>query len=254
MHRKTYRIALLLACSFAGQLLSAQGKNTTHGNQQWLQYYNQTRLSDKWSLLADGGYRWKDGFARRTQYIGRVAVGYHLSAMVDLGMGFAHLGFYTDEGIGRLEYRPHQEFILKQVAGRTSFAHRFRIEERYFSTPAHNGTSAGKSFNLRLRYRFSWNIPLFPLAAAHPDRKLALNLADEILLNAGKQVVYNVFDQNRILLGLALPLYDQLTFSLTYSGQYAASNTPAGYTATDVLWMGIVHKADLRRKTHTNLP
>jgi len=46
----------------APRMLFGQQKNVANGNQQWLQYYNETKLNDRWTLLFDGGYRWKDGF------------------------------------------------------------------------------------------------------------------------------------------------------------------------------------------------
>lgn len=247
MFLKTYCILLSLLFGITLKL-SGQEKNISRGNQQWFQYYNQTKLAPNWTLLLDGGYRLKDELSQRAQYIGRLGISYQTSGKLNLALGIAHLGVYQMARLDRLEYRPFQELSLKNDFTHQSLSHRFRLEERFFTKRAVNGSAAGHSFNVRFRYRLAWNIPLFRLSNAHPERHFALNLADEIFLNAGEDIVYNIFDQNRLQLGISIPLHEHLSLSLSYNSQFTALNAPATYNHTNIYWLGINHKMDLSKK------
>ena len=89
-------------------------KKVIKGNQVWLQYYNQTKLNDNWTLVVDGGYRWRDGFQDASQYIVRAGMGYNLKPDIRISAGFAHLGFYGPENINLMEFRPYQEFLYRK--------------------------------------------------------------------------------------------------------------------------------------------
>src|SRR3954449_6940044 len=84
---------LLLIC--ISVTTNAQEKTVKKGNQQWLQYYAQIKLSDKWTLLPDAGYRWANNFEVSSQYLIRVGLNYTLNPNIQVGGGFAHFGFYT---------------------------------------------------------------------------------------------------------------------------------------------------------------
>ena len=70
---------------------------------------------------------------------------------------------------------------------------------------------------------------------------------DEIFINGGKDIVYNIFDQNRILIGPAFKLNDQFTFTFTYNGKYAALNLPSEFTYNHIFWLAIRHNLDLSK-------
>ena len=75
-----------------------------------------------------------------------------------------------------------------------------------------------------------------------------MNFGEEILINAGKKIVHNVFDQNRIAISPSVQWNDKLTIALTWSSQFAATSVPAHFKYTDVIWFQIKHKLDLRKK------
>lgn len=225
-------------------LLLAQDKHVTKGNQQWIQYYNQTKLSERWSVLVDGGYRWKDDLASRSQYIVRAGAGYRVNPYIGIAAGFAHLGTYTDLDITAVEFRPYQEISIENP-GRLAINHRLRVEERFIEA-TDNSDQQFSRFNWRFRYFIGLSIPLvkFP---NHQQRTIKFNIGDEIFINAGKDIVYNIFDQNRILIGPEFQLNESLTFTFTYHGNFAALNLPSEYIYNHILWLGIRHKMDLTK-------
>lgn len=235
-----------IAICFLSGLAYAQEKNVTKGNQQWVQYYNQTRLSDKWTLLVDGGYRWKQDLGKRFQYIIRAAGGYNIRPGIRVAAGFAHLGTYTDIDITVVEFRTHQELTIKQDLLGPGLNHRVRIEQRFIEATKNNDEQFDRS-NWRFRYRFLFSIPIIGNFPNHNHRSLRLNVGDEIFINAGKDIVYNVFDQNRILIGPAFQFNKNLTFTFIYSGKFTALNLPSEYTYNHIFWLGIRHRLDLTK-------
>ena len=225
----------------------AQNKNFTKGSQQWIQYYNQTKISKKWTWSTDGGYRFNEMFKNPSQYIVRTGFSYQLNTHMKASAGFAHLGFYTSKKLSKLEYRPYQEFALSDKYNNLGIQHRFRIEERYFQNVFDGNIQPGDNFNVRFRYLFLLNFTIIKLSSTNPDRVLSMNLGDEIFINAGKEIVYNVFDQNRILMGTALEFTKSFTIAITYNIQYAAYNSSNNYNHTDVIWLAIKQNLDITR-------
>lgn len=232
-------------------IASAQRKTVKEGNQQWVQYYGQLALARKWSLFADGGYRVGDNFRHRVQYIARAALAYSISSNIHVAGGFANLGYYASAKMDKIEFRPFEELAIHNKTGTLSFSHRFRVEERFF-----NPVTSGKilhpgSFNFRFRYSFIAGIPLVNLSKSNPGKKILLYLGDEIFINAGRDIVYNVFDQNRIIVSPTLQINKHISFSLTWNNQFAATSSQAVYNHTQVIWLQI--KQDLSF-THKNKP
>ncbi|UII33697.1 DUF2490 domain-containing protein [Fulvivirga ulvae] len=246
LRKKAFSTVFLI--TFTASSLFAQKKNTTTQNQQWLQYYNQIKLAGKWVLLTDVGYRWKNGFEESTQYIARTGVGYSISDHVRVSTGLAHLGFYSLGKINKVEFRPYQELIIKNKLNKVGLSHRYRIEERFFYQVADGEIQTPNSFNFRLRYSCMASIPLFQLSSKRPERTFILNIGDEIFINAGRNVVHNVFDQNRFIVSPTAQMNKDVSISLTWNGQFAATAKPQNYNYTNVFWLQVKQQLDLTGK------
>jgi len=231
----------------AANTANAQEKSVARANQQWFQYYAQLKLNGKWSLLADGGYRWKDGFKESSQYIARTGVGYSIKPGVRLAAGLAHLGFYTDGELVRIEFRPYQEVLLKRKIASLSLTHRYRIEERFFNY-INSSSETPNSFNIRFRYSIMVAIPLFKLSKVQDDKAVILNIGNELFISAGQDIVHNVFNQNRLVISPSLKMSDQFTVSFTWNFQFASTSTPGQYVRTNVMWLQLKHKLNLASK------
>lgn len=232
----------------APETVFGQQKNVVNGNQQWLQYYNQTKLNDKWTLLFDGGYRWKDGFQENSQYIARAAIGYNINTDLRISSGLAHLGFYSSDKIHRVEFRPYQEIIVNNKFNKIGLAHRYRIEERFFNPVTNGKIQPPNTFNFRFRYSLMLSVPLFKLSKVNADKMVLINIGDEIFINAGKNVVNNIFDQNRFIVGPSFGLSEGLALSLTWNSQFASASSQTIFNYTNVFWFQIKHKLSIRKK------
>jgi len=243
---KSIKVSIALVMVLSSFTLFAQKKNVTHGNQQWLQYYNQSVLSKNFTLLTDGGFRWKNSFNEKSQYLVRTGLGYNLDANIRIAVGMGFLGFYNENAIFKTEKRPYQEISIKNKIKTLKITHRFRSEQRFFSYPDDKNTA----FNHRFRYRIMLDLPLFSLASSDTDKKVSITVGDEILLNAGKEVIFNVFSQNRFLIGTSIPVNKDLNVSLLYYLDYSKSNSPNDYLQNNNVWLGIKHKLNFTKKSN----
>jgi len=241
---------LILVFVLLNSSIFSQDKIVTKGDQQWLQYYNQTKISERWLLLVDGGYRWSNGFTDRSQYLVRVAAGYEAGHGISVAAGFGHWGTYTGLDITASEFRPHQEVILKLGEGKLSINQRMRIEQRFIKS-TNNSSLEFDRFNWRFRYFLGLSIPVKEFSK--PGMAISLIVADELFINAGKEIVYNIFDHNRILVGPVFELNSSLSFNFLYQGQYRAFNLPHQYHYDHIFWFSIRHRMDLTNP-QTTLP
>jgi len=222
-------------------------KKVSRISQQWIQSYHEAKLTTRWTALLDGGFRWREGFAEPSAYIIRGGIAYSILPNLRAASGFAHLGFFANEKVIRQEFRPHQEIQYRYSIGKVNFSQRIRIEERFFKAKAVITPFSELDFNFRFRYQFMVAIPLFRLAERNPDRKLILNLGDELFLNAGKQVANQVFDLNRLLISPSIQWSKSLSIALTYNSQYASTSIPDRYIHSNVAWLQLRHNLDFRK-------
>ena len=220
----------------------SQEKDIDQNDQQWIQYYGSLDLSDQWILSLDGGYRVKNKFRDKSQFISRMAIAYRLSAFAKLGGGFAFLGFYEDKEISRLEYRPYQELEMVRTIGKIDLSHKFRLEERFFVAKNPENSSEKNSFNFRFRYQIQVLIPVYKF---NKNKEISLLIANEVFLNAGKEISHNIFDQNRLMVGPGFQFFSNLSAYLIYNYQFASTPTANRYLASDILWLKIYHNFTL---------
>lgn len=225
---------------------SAQAQNDffhpeTH-NQQWSHYFVSARVVEKLSWDSDAGYRWGQWFGERSQYILRTGLYYKLTPHFTLGGGFAHLGFYRSESLSKLEFRPHQQISGKHSVGKLSFSQRLRWEQRWFLNRDEDGVSGRSKYVSRYRYLASLNIPLLR-SGEQQEELIGLSVGGEILLQSGRSTGH-LFDQSRILVGPVVHMSPSSTLELLYQGQTAGYS--GHYVRTDILWLRLVQKFDLR--------
>ncbi|MDO1449879.1 DUF2490 domain-containing protein [Rhodocytophaga aerolata] len=109
------------------------------------------------------------------------------------------------------EHRIWQTILLTQPLGRLTVQHRLRPEQRFLGNAATGRFENGRYEN-RFRYMFRVVWPLQGKTMEHHEFYAAFQ--DEIFINFGKQVSYNVFDQNRI--------YGAIGFNLGSPGRIEA--------------------------------
>ncbi|UZR95256.1 DUF2490 domain-containing protein [Chondrinema litorale] len=237
---------MLLFLSFSSL---AQVKTIETYHQQWFQYFNNIRFSERWSWLSDGGLFLEDRLQSKSMYILRTGIGYNLNPQVKFVLGVANLGFYNSECMNKIELRPYQEVSAKIAYGKVGTVHRFRLEHRFRKLVNQTELLDDEtSFNFRFRYRIMFKIPLVNFSEDNPSKRLSLKIGDEIFLNAGKEVVTNVFDKNRIIVGPSMSFSKNLSVYFTYMHQLVSTSNVSNYNSYNVLWLGVMHNINLMDK------
>ncbi len=225
-------IIFLIAIPFS------KAQKVSYYNQQWIQYFNQLTLTKNLTLFSDFSIRRLGNINEWTQFTHRSGLGYQITSSFKGITGIAYFPFYTKYKLSRIEIRPYQEFNTTRKFRKVSVQHRLRIEERYFWIISEEVCN----FNFRFRYRFLFSIPVFKISEMKPYRNLLLNIGDELLINAGKEIKYNTFDNNRFLIGLTYQFNKDISISTIYIDQFGKKNSPETFDHSDIFSIGITHK------------
>jgi hypothetical protein len=216
MQKKNLFIALWLFCtSTAFAQTINHGRASTENTIAWFNYTGDHKIAKKWSLHTEYQFRRADFLATWEQSLLRLAVNYHFTdqVMFTVGYGLIHTFSYGTDPIVRRtksgadqvfpEHRLYQDLFIKNNSGIFEINHRFRFEERWLANMYDNQNNLRDDawkFTLRMRYRVRFALPL--KGKTIDDNEFYLHAFDEIFIGFGNDVGANIFDQNRINVGL----------------------------------------------------
>ena len=109
------------------------------------------------------------------------------------------------------------------------------------------------TFALRFRYALSTRIPIATLSKENPDFKLNLGISDEVMINAGKEIVYNVFDKNRFVVSPTVQFNKWMSVALAWNNQFFNTSTAGQYVHTNAFWLQLTHTLHLAHKKDDQL-
>jgi hypothetical protein len=227
---------------------SGQAVKTVRDQQQaWLGYFNQTRLSNHWGFWVDAHIRRIDFMARPNQNLIRVGATYYLADNVRLTAGYALVGTYlSPSGVIRPEHRPWQQIWWTGRAGRLNLLQWVRAEQRFNRSIVGDQLAEGYNFNWRFRYNIMLQVP-FKGQTIQPGVPNFV-LQNEAFINAGKQITYNYFDQNRFFVGISYPFNKSLSAQLGYMNLFQQQPTGNSFVSNHTLRLFLFHSLDLRKQ------
>ena len=246
--RKT--TVLLVTLAALAKFSFAQ-KQTTHVQQVWLAYFNQTRFSDKWGVWGDFQLRTKeDFFTDLSVGIARVGLTYYLNDNTKLTAGYAYINFFPSDNhpnTSQPEHRPWQQVQWHTKYSRVRLMQYFRLEERFRRKIDSNGElGEGHNFNYRMRYNFFFTAPIGKKPFAPGTFAWILN--DEVHINFGKEIVYNTFDQNRFFAGFSYQVNPHDNIQFGYLNVYQQLSSGSSYRSIHAARVAYLHNLDLRKK------
>ncbi len=198
-------------------------------DQQWIQYSNQVKLKNDFVINSDANIRFQNTFSHFVLYLVRSTVAKEFTENISVAVGFAYAGQVNNNDLIRNEFRPHQEFNLKNKLKFFTLNHRIRVEERFFSSSKKSYFPKQTDFNFRFRYRLLVEAELINF---NEEKKLNLLLGNEFFFNPSANKVY---EQNRFLIGPEMKFSKKLVFSMVYNYQTSSNTT------THVFWLNIKH-------------
>jgi opacity protein-like surface antigen len=236
-------VVLLSACFFTASAQTTQKKITSRPY-AWYTYAASFQLAPKWLLSNDISERHFIDNGKQLQFTLRSKINYTLGQNWNAGIGFAYFLSNTFDPaststLGVPELRVFQEFNNNQKLNRFTISHRYRIEERYFRKVVNDKLASGYNFNFRFRYKFEVEYRIYQ--STNNTQLLSFKAGDEIMLNAGKKIVKNMFEQNRINTAISYQANNNFTFDLGYT--YGFQQKSSGdYNQANIFRFSILHK------------
>ncbi|UOQ67916.1 DUF2490 domain-containing protein [Hymenobacter volaticus] len=133
--------------------------------------------------------------------------------------------------MGQPEHRPWQQVQWFTRFPKARLMQWVRLEERFRNTIRDNERTDDYDFNYRARYNAALFLPLTKRGFDPGGLQFLLN--NEVMMNFGKEIRYNYFDQNRLFAGLVyqankhgqlhagyMHLFQQLPAGSTYRNQH----------------------------------
>jgi len=212
-------------------------------NMLWLGYYNSIIINSKWSVNSDLQFRTKNEVKDYSQALVRADVSYKLKDRLTISVGFAHFRYFLTKEKTRGEWRPWQELKLIDKVGNCRVNHRFRIEQRFNETVKNSEATNDYQFNFRFRYRLDLRYPL--LKEKESGNNLYALVGNEIMINAGNNIIYNYFDQDRLYVGINYEINKKIALQLQYMHVWQQVSNGLTLNSTEVLRFNIYHTISL---------
>ena len=244
---KKHILSLLLILFLAP--LSAQ-KIVNEEEQLWLGVFNQTRFSDRWGLWTDVHLRMKEHFVGDfSQVLFRIGPTFYVTDDVRLTAAYAyiHLGAGDGRNIAQPEHRPWQQVQWFVRWPKARLMQWVRLEERFRRKMLNaDELGDGYNFNPRVRYNMALFLPLTRKVFAPGSLQLLLN--NELMVNFGKNIVYNHFDQNRFFAGLVYQVNPHAQIHGGYMNLYQQQASGNVFRNQHTIRVFYFHNFDLRKK------
>jgi hypothetical protein len=238
--------------SFAN-ILTAQ-KTIVEDEQTWVGMFNQVRFSKQWGLWDDIHFRLKDNFIKEpSQFLIRFGPTYYLNDDVRLTAAYSFAHTFPDEthkNISQPEHRPFQQVQWYTRYGKTRLMQWIRLEERFRRKIKNDDELAdGYNFNWRARYNFGLFLPLSKKGLVPHTLQFLLN--DELMVNFGKNIVYNYFDQNRLFGGFVYQFTKESSLQLGYMNIFQQQAAGNKYKSIHTIRLFYFHNFDFRKTAET---
>lgn len=244
---KTIRIIFFLFVSFLCQAQTE--KNIDHQSILWKRYYNQLLLNGKWSLHTEFDNRIFLKPVKENLYVIRIQGRYKINEHLEAGIGFAHFSVATqvpevNNDFNIPEYRGQQDITWKLNVKQVTVMQRFQAEERFIHNANKESLLAGSTFSWRFRYRLQADYIFWK----KENQYLKTILSDEIIFNAGKSIIKNTFDQNRIYAAVQYGINKNIALELGYLNSFQRRANGIDYFNRDIIRFSIFHKIKISKK------
>jgi hypothetical protein len=239
----------LVLCTGAVQAQRRIDQNTN----TWFMYFGSHKFSKKWGLHAEGHIRRSDVVAEAQQHLLRFGLNYHFQENAFVTAGYCYVdtwAYGTQPAASRFpENRWWEQVQVRSQVGRLEWVNRLRLEQRYVKVPVRqpdNSFAPGDAvYTNRMRWLNRVSIPF--KGQKIEEKSFYLSLYDEVMVNFGKKVRFNTFDQNRAYaaIGYRLPKWGRL--ELGYMHQLIAKGDGILLEENHTLMLSLSSSVPLRK-------
>ena len=216
--------------------------------QSWFALNNTITFDKHWGLLADFQLRRNDFVDTDSFYMVRGAAAYITEKKQTIALGYGHM--WTAPSGPNCTTFSNEDFIYQlydfsSKIGNVSVLNRFRNEQRWQQLIVNDVWTGDKVFSDRVRYLISFDIPIFKKKTLP-----SLIISDEILLQFGKEIVYNTFDQNWFFVGIKQSITPKLSFDFGYMNVYQEKKSGYQYNMNHTLRLFFYYRNNANSLTH----
>lgn len=244
-------VLILLYWPFIAAAQNVTEKQVLQQYQVWASINNTIRFSEHWGILADFHIRTNNFLSDQNFYFVRGAANYWFRDNITAAAGYAHMWLAptrVDWHVFSNENRIYQQFQVSTKKDRIFILHRLRNEQRWQQKIVNDNKTDNYKFTDRVRYLFSFNC-----AVSRNKYVPSLVISDEILIQFGKEVVYNTFDQNRLFIGIKQNINPRLNFDFGYMNVYQQRATGYNYDMNHTLRLFFYYNTRWKRENKHNL-
>lgn len=247
---------ILLLLSFAATVHIAHAQVTrqhTNNFNTWLVYNGDHKFTTKWGVHIEAQFRRNDFVENPQQLLLRTGINYHISnqLFVTAGYCFVETSPYGSFAVKTSypEHRLWEQLQLKEQVGKTELVSRLRLEQRWMDLPVlkEGKYMPGEAvYQNRVRLFNRLSVPFKGKTII--DKSFYATAYDEAMLNFGKKVGYNVFDQNRacVALGYKIPKAGRL--EIGYLNQTIMKPDGVRIERNHTLQIGLYSNLDFYKK------
>lgn len=245
---KSIKLFGLLLLSFIAKAQTE--KNVDQQSLLWTRYYNQLNINDKWSLHTEFDNRVFINPIEENLFLLRMHGRYSINNNIEVGVGYAYFSVATQDPNNSKDFKTPEHRIQQDISWKQDLSNsivlnqRFQIEERFIHNSNTVGLVPGSTFNWRFRYRLQGE---FSCWRKESDYLKAI-VYDELMINAGENIVKNTFDQNRIYAALQYGVNKNIALELGYLKSFQQRSSGVDYYDRDIIRFTIFHK--INPKTH----
>jgi hypothetical protein len=208
------RVFLFASFSFLTLVAHGQTRTHAHNTNAWLMYFGNHKFSSWMGLHAEVQWRRSDLFSENQQLLLRTGLDFYVKPNLRLTVGYGFIETYP-YGVFAVqnafpEHRIWQQLLVPQDLGKVKLSHRYRVEQRMIGNSSTGQFENGRYEN-RMRYMVKATINITD--GKHP---IFAALYDEVFINFGKDVGYNIFDQNRLYGAVGYSISPTLKMELGY--------------------------------------
>jgi len=248
--RKSRSYLIIFFCCFS--FISNAQKQIDEHSLFWLGSVNNIRFNEHWGLNADFHFRTFDFLSHPYGFIVRGRGDYYFNENLTAGIGYGHMwtAALTVPGAPfSNENRITEQVQLNSEKGRFSISNRWRLEQRWQQKIVNKEKTGDYRFTVRPRYAISFIYSPFK----NPILPSFTNY-NEFMIQFGKEVVYNTFDQLRLSFGIRQTLTTQLNIDLNYMYVYQQQSGGNQYVRAHALRLFINYSGGWKKNNNVKQP
>jgi hypothetical protein len=244
---KNIRLFGLLLVSFIAKAQTE--KNIDHQSLLWTRYYNQLTINEEWSIHTEFDNRIFINPTEENLFLFRIQGRYKINNNIEVGTGYSYFSVATQDpeitnDFKIPEHRGQQDITWKEDFGKFTLNQRFQVEERFIHNANKEELLSGSTFYWRFRYRLQGEFSCWK----KENQYLKAIVNDELMINGGKNVVKNTFDQNRIYAAVQYGVNKNIALELGYLKSFQQRSSGVDYFARDIIRLTLYHKIKLKEK------